>query len=244
MKYPIFCLILSVFFSNYVQSMTIHVVGDSHAFFCFNNTLSGITKDEISVFNYNHDGINLKVPFYIHWLGSRTMFRVGRDSINGLNVRHFSIKEGDVVVFVFGEIDVRIHIGSQRDERRRDLNEIISTLVDKYMKTILANKKQYTNLTCVVASVMPPSDNNYNPVLPYHGSLGDRVKITQLLNQQMKQSCQMHDLIYLDIYSLFASHRDGSLITELSDGIVHVHPSKNRPIKDCLINHLLKTREL
>jgi len=223
-------------------NFNVHIFGDSHAFFCFNNTLSGITADEKSTFFYEKNYVSLAVPFNIYWLGSRTMFRVGRDGMAGLAIKKYGVKAGDVAVFFFGEIDVRCHIGKQRDEQHRNLNVIIEELVRKYIQTLVANRQECLNIKVVVVSVAPPSQHQSNPQYPWHGSLEDRVAITKLLNRTLELYALQNNLLFLDIYSQF-SMEDGSLNMALSDGIVHIHPRHNAIIKEKLIELIQLTNQ-
>lgn len=236
-------IILALLIPHDIVSLTVHVIGDSHAFFCFNNTQSGITADEISTFLYAKNGLNISLPFYIHWLGSRTMHRVGRDKLQGLNIKKLGVKEGDVAIFLFGEVDVRCHIGRQRDEKRRTQGEIIETLAQNYLSTIAANKKLYTDVTCIVASVTPPCDRGFNPSFPFYGPLSERVAITQELNNCLCNFGKQHEINFLDIYSIY-TQQDGSLGLDLSDGIIHINPKYNNLIKEKLIDLITKLKKL
>lgn len=238
MKIKSYFLILTLFFSANLHSFMVHIIGDSHAFFCFNNTQSGITANEISTFYYSKNDLNITIPFYIHWLGSRTMHRVGRDGIQGLNIRQLGVQENDIAVFLFGEVDVRCHIGRQRDQEKRDSNEVIETLVRNYLQVIADNKKTYNNIFCVVVSVTPPCDRGFNPAYPFYGPLQERVTITKELNKFLQYYGQKTDISFLDIYSMYAEP-DGSLGVSLSDGIIHINPKYNTPIKEKLVELLI-----
>jgi len=218
----------------HINAATIHVIGDSHGFFCFNNKQSLITKDEQSLFFYSKNEKYDAFPFYIHWLESRTMFRVGRDGVAGLNIKRYGVGEGDMVVFVFGEVDVRCHIGKQRDEKQREEQEVIDSLASSYIAAIKSNMKNYSSLKCVVMSIVPPSDKGFNIAYPYYHTLADRVKLTRSLNDNLRNKCERNGIYYLDIYSLFAKE-DGSLNESISDGIIHIHPKNNKIIKEKLI---------
>lgn len=232
MKQTFFLFVCLIFFMKDVFGAShVHILGDSHAYFCFNNSGSNATHDERSVF--------AGVPWFIHWLGSRTMYRVGRDGLKGLDITGYNIHENDIAVFLFGEVDVRCHIGKQRDEKGRKEEEVIDTLVHKYIQTITANKLQYKSLTCVVASIVPPSDQNFNSSYPYYGVLNERVRITREINKCLQKYCLENEILFLDIYSLYAKN-DGSLNELLSDGIVHVNPKKNKMIKEKLMELISK----
>lgn len=234
-----YILFFAIIINTYSYGFKVHVIGDSHGFFCFNNTQSGITSDEISSFHYAKNGIDVRVPFHIHWLGSRTMHRIGRDGLHGLNIRALGVREGDVAVFLFGEVDARCHIGRQRDEKTRDQQEVIETLALNYVKTVASNKNQYAHVTCFIVSVTPPCDRGYNVSYPFYGPLSERVSITKDLNNCLKKHGNDIGIHFLDVYSMYAQE-DGSLGLEVSDGIIHINPRYNYHIKEKLIEDLIE----
>lgn len=166
------------------------------------------------------------------------MHRISRDNLSFLHLPSHTVKEGDVAIFVFGEIDVRCHIGKQRDLSHRSLEEIIDTLVMRYLETIKLNRQLYQDLTCIVYSIVPPTDLNFNPEFPFYGSLEERVIITKQMNKRLSDWCHFYNISFLDIYDDYAND-DGSLNTALSDGTVHIHPSHNEAIFHKLANILL-----
>lgn len=199
------------------ENPTVHVFGDSHSKKGF-STIKGCK---------------------VHRLGPITMHRIGRDSLSFLDVAKFDVKENDTAVFVFGEIDVRCHIGKQRDLKGRDLDDIIDTLVKRYLATILENRNAYASLHCVVFAVIPPTNGAYNPKFPIHGTLEDRISITKKLNAKLAEECAKNDVALINVYDDFATPR-GDLLPHLSDGTVHIEPKYNGPIRTQLSNLLKK----
>ncbi len=212
---------------------TIHSIGDSHAKSCFsNNPIDYFGYTEHTKFIINNHWF---AQCMVNWIGSITMHRVGRDGLRIVDVRRLPIKHGDIVIFVFGEIDVRCHIGKQRDQSRRSLDEIIDTLVTNYLATVRKNKEFMPQAYTVIMGILPPTDQAFNHVLPFYGTLNDRIEITKLLNQRLSLACQDAGILFLDIYDLFANAQ-GALNPALSDGIVHVHVAHNYLLKQKLIN--------
>lgn len=193
----------------------VHVIGDSHS--------------------HEFD----KIPgCVVHWVGPVTMHRVGRDGLFSLNIANMGIQDGEAVVFAFGEIDVRCHIGKQRDLHMRSVEETINTLVHTYLYRILELRAFYPHLICIVYSVTPPTDRNFVDTYPCYGFLEDRVCITRLLNAKLAEVCQQQGLCFLDVYDDYVEV-DGTLKIVLSDGNVHIHPDQCEPIQKKL-NKILK----
>lgn len=183
-------------------------------FFC------SFCKGEIHVFGDSHTVAFTGIPnVHIHWLGAITMHRVGRDGLDFLNNTSFGVQQNDYVVFVFGEIDVRWHIGKQRDFKFRSIDEILNTLVTKYIKTIKDYRIQYQNIHLIVYSIVPPTNNYPHPQI--YGTLEDRIEITQKLNAKLLEACKKENLRFLDVYNDYALP-DGSLNLTLSDGTLHI----------------------
>lgn len=203
---PLFSLLL---FLSSLQA-TIHVIGDSHS-------------QEFA----NIQGCK------IHYLGPRTMHRVGRDGLHLIDFQQLGIQEEDTVIFAFGEIDVRCHIGKQRDLRNRELNEIIETLITNYFKTITDNLSNYKHLNIITYTVTPPVLVAWNIEYESYGSLEDRVAISRLLNQKLIEMSLLFGFKTIDVYNDYADE-NGMLREDLSDGSVHIATSCNQAIKNKL----------
>lgn len=212
----------------------IHVFGDSHASFCFSNQKI-LQEFERSSFRHTHENKTYEIPFIIHWLGPRTMHRIGRDGLSGFNIFHYGVTEEDIAVFIFGEIDVRVHIGKQKDHMKRDLDEVIKTLTSNYIHTIIDNKNLFNNVTFIIMSVMPPAPNHVSDSkeYPVYGDVQDRVLIAKKINTQLEALAFKNGFLFLDIYPLYADAQ-GILREELSDGGVHAAMNSNSLVKNAL----------
>lgn len=214
-------------------TLNIHVFGDSHS--CeFSQTAF-----------HNHFG---KVPAkdneipicQIHYMGPVTMNRIGRDGISALNLKDYGVDENDIVIFAFGEIDVRCHINRIADLQEQPVGVIINTLATEYVQTIVQNRSCYNNLICMIYSVTPPSDIAFNPQFPFYGSIATRVITSRSLNKRLSQLCSEFDLNFIDVYDKY-SLPDGSLDPNLGDGNVHLNPIYNKVIWE-EIEDLLKSK--
>ena len=79
------------------NKITIHTIGDSHA--------------QIPWEKINIPGIQIN----INNLGARLMYRVGTEP-SLIKLTKFKVKNGDIVIFCFGEIDCRCHVWKYRSE--------------------------------------------------------------------------------------------------------------------------------
>ncbi len=231
---------------------TFHAFGDSHAAFGFTNCLSwkeftslppsklnSTVIDEVSFYEFQ----NRKIPFEVHWLGPHTMHRIGRD---GIDILAYGVKPNDVAIFLFGEIDCRIHIGRQVYLKNRSLNEVIGTLVENYVVAI-ANNQLLCNIRCAICAVPPASlvsfnllgedYGQYNSTLP-SVPLSERVEYTKLINQELKSVCEHYGILFINPFESFAN-ADGTLCQDFSDQGNHIRIEFNGIIKDRVLQRLL-----
>ena len=135
--------------------MALHVFGDSHSVACFGRI------SEIDM----------------HWVRAVTMHRIGRDGADFL-LEGVTIRPGDILIFVFGEIDIRAHIGRIADTTGRPRQQLLQELVDAYLASIArATVRPWTSSGLVFTSVVPPSPHSPCQVakeFPAWGTLDDR----------------------------------------------------------------------
>lgn len=221
-------LVMCLFFICANLKCLIHIIGDSHAFFNFasGGNLKKISLHEVPVVQADQ---KISIPVLIRWLGPRTMHRVGREGLKEIDIKKWEVQEGDTVVYVFGEIDVRCHILKQRDEGR-DLEEVINVLVDRYLNALYVNHCQYNVLKTIVCNIVPPTDRVASKEFPVYGSLAERICITQKLNERLKKGCLEKGFLFLDCYEYYCTEY-GDFKKELSDGDVHIAFDHNHFMK-------------
>ncbi len=148
-------------------------------------------------------------------LGPVTMHKVGTGEVSFKAAFH----DESIVIFCFGEIDVRAHIKKQiKLEREED--DVIDDLASRYINHLEKYKNTYQ---IIVQSVTPPinADESENPDLPINGTREERSRYCKKLNKFLKERCQEANLMFLDTYDDYADE-NGLLIKELSDGSHHI----------------------
>lgn len=204
------------------MTRTIHVYGDSHAHFCFSGLASRFTTA-------------LDFVYRSHHMYSTTMHRVGRDK-HIINCDSASIdKTNDVIIILYGEIDCRCHIGRQV-QAGRDLEEIVDTLVCKYIDTI----RNYGFKTVIVVAVPPPVpikefEARNGPIthhLPMVGGDEERLVYTKMTNDKLKEKCFEGDLHFVDPFNSYL-RPDGMMDFSKSDGNSHI--GNNEDVLDYII---------
>ena len=167
---------------------------------------------------------------------SVTMHRLGRDKLALMDLGNYPVKEGDVIIFSFGQIDVAWNIIKQRDTRQRCIDEILRTLVDGYMSAINLITKEHPNIIRIVYSITPAT-NNTN--IPFSGTLEERIMLTKLMNGLLESECIKNTIEFLDVHDDYAD-QNGVLITELSDNTFHIDAIHNGVIQKKLFEIIQK----
>ena len=182
----------------------IYIYGDSHASFCFSK---------------------LYTSKIIQSVAGVTMHRVGRDQ----KIPYFDISNHTmqtILCFMYGEVDCRCHIRVQVNIGG-DEDDIIKTLVDKYIDAIHNSVGSYSKI--VVVGVPPPTENAESDLsvehdFPFVGFNLDRVRYTTKVNRLLKEKCNELSYVFFAPYS-FYTDTNGCLIRMYSDGGVHIRDS-------------------
>lgn len=176
--------------------MALHVFGDSHAHYLFG-----------------------RVPdASVHWLRARTMHRVGRDGVDFLEPH---VNDGDTVLCVFGEVDVRCHIVRLARERAGGIEAIARDVARRYIDAVIMASISLPASTFAVMGVVPPiNPMKANPELPVVGSLVERIEARGALNRALDEYSSS-GIIYVPVPKVY-ERTDGSLRHHLSDGHAHI----------------------
>ena len=180
--------------------MSIHTIGDSHSGYGW----SGIIQ---------------------HHLGPILCYSFAREKLKRCDIRNFNIKNGDTLVFCFGEIDCRCHI-HKYITKTITYQYIIESIVENYFKAIELNisvlESKLKNI-CVYNVVPPIQKYNTieNPEYPYLGTDQERKNYVLYFNKKLKEKCIEKKYIFFDIYNNYID-KNGYLRKDLSDGNVHI----------------------
>lgn len=182
----------------------VHIFGDSHY-----GTLHGCEQQDksIVVSHYNLSPMTMYQACLL-----KKEFFAPLTALEGL------------LIFCFGEIDVRCLIHNQIHEKGRQEDEVISTLVGNFVDNMLS-----IHQLIAIMSVVPPikfNGENYNSGIshkdfPFRGSDQDRSRYTRKLNSRLQEKCKEKDIIYINVYDAYKDE-DGFLKKEDSDGGVHI----------------------
>lgn len=177
----------------------IHTIGDSHSYAGWSENIS-------------------------HHLGAVLCYSFGKEKLDRCDIRNFNIKDGDTVVFCFGEIDCRCHIHKHIKDNV-SYKDIIDNIVNNYFDAIELNvTTSNLRLNICVYNVVPPvkkEDVTENTTYPYLGTDEERKNYSLYFNEKLKEKCFQKKYIFFDVYNKYTDE-NGFLRKELSDGNVHI----------------------
>ena len=186
--------------------MTLHTFGDSHALYAWKDCNNVITN----------------------CLGPILCYSFGVDKLKRCDISKFNTKDGDTVIFSFGEIDCRCHV--YRYISFNSYTKIIDGLISNYIDAIKVNlntcKTSFKNI-CIY-NIVPPfqkANTIENKQYPYLGSDEERKKYVLYFNSHIKKKCIENNWIFVDIYDEYID-KNGFLNKNLSDGHVHINNNK------------------
>jgi hypothetical protein len=187
----------------------IHTFGDSHC-----GHMDGV----------NWRTIDIGIPIETHWIGPKTCAGFGINKLEMLDISKYGVKDGDTVVFSFGEVDCRAHI----HKNKNNFGKIIDKITENYLYAIKQNVDQFNDLKVIVMSIPPVArrdELNDNPEFPTLGTDKDRQMYVEYMNDNIRRLCGKFNYLYMDVYFCYMDE-GGFLDPKLSDGNVHIKDSK------------------
>lgn len=186
--------------------MTVRSFGDSHSMFTF----AGL-------------------PVTPHHVGPWTMHRIARDGMHDSP----AFKDGDSLIFCFGEIDVRCHVKKQAVDQGCDPQVVIDKLSEDYMASLVKFGQSRPELELFVLSVVPPARAFPQENFPFIGSDQERASFTKSLNARLRQLCSSAGIGYIDVHTTYADDQ-GMLPISLADGCT-IHIGNTRFVGPALV---------
>lgn len=158
----------------------VYVVGDSHAWIPF---IKSNYFEKLSV-----------GPRTAHKLDSRE-----REIVNKINYMIDS-----KIIFVFGEIDCRVHLFKEHHKQQRPIEHLILDTAERYV--MLVKRLRRRGYDIAILNVVPTGDAG-NAGYKFYGSPAQRRDITTRFNAAVKELCIEHRIPFIDIYSELVDHK-------------------------------------
>jgi hypothetical protein len=162
----------------------------------------------------------------LYCIPGRTMHRIGRDGASDM-LRQIQPEPDDVIIFVFGEIDVRCHMLRIAASKGLSVEAEADDLATRYVAALTEAIKSLPHQPKIcVMGIVPPIDPLVpNPILPNVGTLAERLVAWFLLDKALAARAHQAGYTFVAIPRSYHS-RDGSLKRRYSDGHAHI-------AKDC-----------
>lgn len=205
---------------------------------------------KILIFGDSHSIIFSQIDFvHEHWLGFNTnlpltMYRFGMEGLDIKNAptllgnghQNYVPMEGDIVIYSYGYLDIQKNILKQRDENKRTIEEMIKELIENYIQKIKENEAKF-KIKSIVYGIFPPAWKEETHK-KYYGSVTEKIQITKLFNDELRNSLQDSNIGFFDIYNL-VTDSSGYIKREQStkDG-VHIDLDKAHIISNALSEFL------
>lgn len=161
-----------------------HVIGDSHAT------------------NFLHPA------FIIHHVGPATAYKLNfKTSTTKGGGKVLKILSGIYqqkplnVIFVFGELDTRIHINKISKQKKISINKVVKTTVDSYFDFLKHIKEQFPLINIYVFNVLPQGEEKNIYGFPYYANRDKRSSIAALMNSGYKEYSKATGFKFIDTYN-------------------------------------------
>ncbi len=199
----------------------IFTVGDSHSVRCFEQ--HPLIADSTALFGYNK-------------LDGKTAFNLTRHDKQVQKIRR-SLRDKQLI-FVFGEVDVRIHIKYKATQTGIPASDLISKTAARYTDYVRSLRER--GYAIHVFNVVPtgnfsgPEAQRWrrNLSYPFLASREERTRYTEQMNDELRNNCAEKDIPFIDIYKHLVDE-NGKRKKELIYDFSHL----NSQTADLLIRH-------
>ncbi|CAN5195451.1 hypothetical protein BH09PAT1_BH09PAT1_3930 [soil metagenome] len=184
-----------------------------HAFFQFSlhskQTIRKVlNKPLIITFGDSHS-LNLQEEhFVIHHVGPATAYNLVAEHSTTKSNQKIKKVLGTLVpqgkhffLFIFGEIDCRIHIYSISKSKSRSLEDVVSGTIDRYGKFLCDVKKKFPKSKILVMNVLPPGEEGNIYGVRHYPTREIHMKIVNVFNKDLDAFCKQKGMIYIDVFS-------------------------------------------
>lgn len=183
--------------------------------------------------------------FEIHHLGPATAYKLNfnksttraREKMLKIIKKIYKGKSINII-FVFGELDTRIHINKISNEKKLTINKVIDETIKSYMIFLNFIKEKYPLIDIYVFNVLPQGEeeNIYN--FPYYASREKRSMIAKEMNKRLKKEASKNKFKFIYIYDNLINNK-GERIRKFVFDDVHF----NRKIMPFVVSALDKLSE-
>jgi hypothetical protein len=156
-----------------------------------------------------------------------TMHRVGRDNAWFMRKIKRRLGRRSVLVFVFGGVDARIHIGRIAEQESQSVESVVNDLVNRYLTAVSTYQG---GRRVLILGVLPPGSTEEigHRSRPTWSTQEARARIVVLLNRALREGCERRQFRFVDVGAKYADERGFMPLGITVDGI-HLRPEHVGP---------------
>ena len=168
----------------------IHCIGDSH---------SAVFSGEETMQPEWPELASNQLPYFNSYrLGPATAYQLEskKHLIDEIITKHFNT--GDMLLFCFGEVDIRAHLIKQMVLQNKTAEDIVKECVDRYFNVILSYKN--SGIKCVVWGPIASWHESKIYSGPSFGTCVERNYFTRIFNTYIEKLCLSNDIGFVTIF--------------------------------------------
>jgi len=194
----------------------IHCIGDSHAsFFSGTDEIQPIwpekSKDYIPMLKSYRLG-----PVLAYNLCKLGTTMGGREKLLSILKE---LQPQSRVMFIFGEIDIRVHLLKQSEARKADIDLIVKECVDRYFYVVMEVK----NMGFVMSVFAPMASTLAGSIVEddyaAYGTCEERNKITKIFNSYLEELCAKENIPVVSLFDYLVDENNLTRTRYYSDRI-------------------------
>ncbi|SRR5260221_1014059 len=165
-------------------------------------------KDIIYVFGDSHAGALQHEIFVVQGVGAATAYRL---QFNNTTVKakqqiyqyinKFPKQNKTLALFIFGEIDCRIHIYKFHKETGASIDSAIIRTVSSYEKFLIEFKKQNPTFEILLLNILPPGEQKNIYKHNFYATRKVQLKITKKMNRILKNVCVKNNYYFIEVFN-------------------------------------------
>lgn len=201
---------------NVKKQPTIHVIGDSHSL------------------AFQHES------FIIHHIGPATSYKLNSSTSTTKSkekiykiIQEISRDKNATILFIFGEIDCRIHINKASKKFGISLEKSIENTVKEYEKFLQQMKKDFPKNTILVLNVLPAGEEKNIYKVKYYPSRKLHMQIVRKFNNSLDKFCKKEKIFFINVFDQLLDENDKRVKAYTFDAIHY-----NKKILPFIVNEI------
>jgi len=196
----------------------IHCIGDSHS--------AVFSGEDVMQPIYPQTSNNTSPYFKCYRIGAATAYQLSNKEPILTQIIQRHVRDGDKVLFCFGEVDIRAHLKKQMGEQGISVKEIVKECVDRYFDVLLMYKDRGIDVLAwgVIASW---HESKIYTGGPSFGTNLERNELTKEFNSYLQELCLKNDIVFVSVFEDMTDDNNITIPEYLDDWEgSHIHLSQ------------------